>query len=68
MTAEDSYLGISTHTPLAGRDPYVKKATEWLQISTHTPLAGRDVGDVMPTGCIFDFYTPLAGRDSANGA
>ena len=34
---------ISTHTPLAGRDP---KATEkhygYVLISTHTPLAGRD--------------------------
>ena len=56
---------ISTHTPLAGRDPFVVAAFSGILISTHTPLAGRDV-------FIFaiseDFYnisthTPLAGRD-----
>ena len=33
---------ISTHTPLAGRDPYARIIPFATLISTHTPLAGRD--------------------------
>ena len=34
--------GVSTHTPLAGRD-YTDKAFRIIEnVSTHTPLAGRD--------------------------
>ena len=36
------YAGISTHTPLAGRDEYTAWAKDLENISTHTPLAGRD--------------------------
>ena len=34
--------GISTHTPLAGRDRCVYRLNGIPEISTHTPLAGRD--------------------------
>ena len=34
---------ISTHTPLAGRDPFLIIFFTSRTISTHTPLAGRDV-------------------------
>ena len=33
---------ISTHTPLAGRDPQTGNFWCYQKISTHTPLAGRD--------------------------
>ena len=55
---------ISTHTPLAGRDPVVVPQGKLDLISTHTPLAGRD------RVCVGDYelkkistHTPLAGRD-----
>ena len=35
-------IGISTHTPLAGRDGIMDKSKQSYIISTHTPLAGRD--------------------------
>ena len=35
-------VGISTHTPLAGRDVISVKRSKGSYISTHTPLAGRD--------------------------
>ena len=38
----DVILMISTHTPLAGRDPISQQAAADANISTHTPLAGRD--------------------------
>ena len=56
--------GISTHTPLTGRD------TIWIPdppdslISTHTPLTGRD--EAMDTGdkaINISTHTPLTGRD-----
>ena len=34
---------ISTHAPLAGRDPGLARSILFLHISTHAPLAGRDV-------------------------
>ena len=56
---------ISTHTPLAGRDPTGQKIIfRGLDISTHTPLAGRDrlcVGCL--SGLCISTHTPLAGRD-----
>ena len=59
---------ISTHTPLAGRDPYSGLGHVAVVISTHTPLAGRDVlnarvcrKDAIST------HTPLAGRDKMFG-
>ena len=33
---------ISTHAPLAGRDPGLARSILFLHISTHAPLAGRD--------------------------
>ena len=33
---------ISTHAPLAGRDPFEPEFFFHLKISTHAPLAGRD--------------------------
>ncbi len=35
--------GISTHTPLAGRDSTAQAMEIFGKISTHTPLAGRDI-------------------------
>ena len=35
-------MGISTHTPLAGRNDEVCGVDGWQNISTHTPLAGRN--------------------------
>ena len=40
-------MKISTHTPLAGRDPSWNPNQEQIQISTHTPLAGRDLVAIM---------------------
>ena len=57
---------ISTHTPLAGRDPHLLFHTSRGDISTHTPLAGRDDQrkglDQFRT--LISTHTPLAGRDS----
>ena len=55
---------ISTHTPLAGRDPVYASLSGVNTISTHTPLAGRDI----ETSVVLLFFsisthTPLAGRD-----
>ena len=56
--------GISTHTPLAGRDLFMLFIVSFFAISTHTPLAGRD-GIVIPQEFVFmiSTHTPLAGRD-----
>ena len=62
-----SYLvAISTHTPLAGRDPDSRIPCAVVTISTHTPLAGRDaylLGAM--NGSKISTHTPLAGRDGA---
>ena len=49
--------GISTHTPLAGRDDVGAQLIGGILISTHTPLAGRDRenGNVSPL--FSDFYS-----------
>ena len=39
--------GISTHTPLAGRDLFLLNFFIHSIISTHTPLAGRDTLEVL---------------------
>ncbi len=58
-------VGISTHTPLAGRDDNAGMPSLRTFISTHTPLAGRDM---LQTFCLLPCFlisthTPLAGRD-----
>ena len=40
----DALNGISTHAPLAGRDPIDGLEELVMLISTHAPLAGRDAG------------------------
>ena len=57
---------ISTHTPLAGRDPILTMSGKDLLISTHTPLAGRDIPGKVSKAALFDIstHTPLAGRDT----
>ena len=56
---------ISTHTPLAGRDPVECSSSDADGISTHAPLAGRDrrarVDDGKPR--LISTHAPLAGRD-----
>ena len=56
--------GISTHAPLAGRDPAKIAVGIIFEISTHAPLAGRDISNLR----IYDTpristHAPLAGRD-----
>ena len=56
---------ISTHAPLAGRDPARSRAFSGFGISTHAPLAGRDhvrAANRSPIGNI-STHAPLAGRD-----
>ena len=56
--------GISTHTPLAGRDDDGRAKTDDELISTHTPLAGRDAEKRRTdAGTAISTHTPLAGRD-----
>ena len=57
--------GISTHAPLAGRDPVAQPVGVVGKISTHAPLAGRD-GWPRSAGRTIYFistHAPLAGRD-----
>ena len=55
---------ISTHTPLAGRDWFIREPPHTPIISTHTPLAGRDnVLGRNPKSIQISTHTPLAGRD-----
>ena len=42
LTTQRTARLISTHAPLAGRDPAVSAKAEHEEISTHAPLAGRD--------------------------
>ena len=50
-------IGISTHTPLAGRDCLCSLLIPETVISTHTPLAGRDgVMGLVKSG-ISNFYS-----------
>ena len=61
------HLAISTHAPLAGRDPLaLTQEVAQFSISTHAPLAGRDFcnqryhyGDRA-----ISTHAPLAGRDA----
>lgn len=46
-------IAISTHAPLAGRDPFEPEFFFHLKISTHSPLAGRDSKSVQITMHIF---------------
>ena len=43
IVLRSSFSAISTHTPLAGRDPIESPLLMFVRISTHTPLAGRDI-------------------------
>ena len=57
-------LDISTHTPLAGRDPLAPFRQHIIVISTHTPLAGRDIDEqTNKVRLVISTHTPLAGRD-----
>ena len=57
-------LGISTHTPRAGRDQVVALACKYGAISTHTPRAGRDICEVEEfEQILISTHTPRAGRD-----
>ena len=59
---------ISTHAPLAGRDPAgPAPAVPALYISTHAPLAGRDLPEVTDARfvVVISTHAPLAGRDPA---
>ena len=60
-----AYSIISTHAPLAGRDPVECSSSDADGISTHAPLAGRDrrarVDDGKPR--LISTHAPLAGRD-----
>ena len=61
----DEHKDISTHTPLARRDPQPQsqRNSEAL-ISTHTPLARRDQGTSCPSEqSPISTHTPLARRD-----
>ena len=61
-------VGISTHTPLAGRDGTNDLSIRLPIISTHTPLAGRDSASVSVVPCmLISTHTPLAGRDEVYG-
>ena len=56
--------GISTHTPLTGRDIMQQKPQDLKPISTHTPLTGRDHLTFLCSVVIFiSTHTPLTGRD-----
>ena len=60
----DGAKKISTHAPLAGRDPAKIAVGIIFEISTHAPLAGRDISNLR----IYDTpristHAPLAGRD-----
>ena len=48
---------ISTHTPLAGRDPVPFHCWDICCISTHTPLAGRDGEYIHPGTLVVHFYS-----------
>ena len=63
----DGAKKISTHAPLAGRDPAKIAVGIIFEISTHAPLAGRDISNLR----IYDTpristHAPLAGRDISN--
>ena len=61
-------VGISTHTPLAGRDISYLRQWNVVFISTHTPLAGRDLKPPSPRPRPrISTHTPLAGRDLCGG-
>ena len=55
---------ISTHTPLAGRDPLSRLCTRLGNISTHTPLAGRDesLANMSRNSCNFYSHAPRGAR------
>ena len=60
----DGAKKISTHAPLAGRDPAKIAVGIIFEISTHAPLAGRDISNLR----IYDTpristHAPLGGRD-----
>ena len=60
--------GISTHTPLAGRDMLRLTDADFENIiSTHTPLAGRDFADTQIVKIKKDFYShaPCGARHAA---
>ena len=61
MTVEKVYITyeipISTHTPLAGRDPFAFDPALLMMISTHTPLAGRDRKKEPIVSGRIDFYS-----------
>ena len=59
----DMRHGISTHAPLAGRDPAAELVLCGGDISTHAPLAGRDNMPLrVPTGrLLFQPTRPLRG-------
>ena len=64
MIYADGAKKISTHAPLAGRDPAKIAVGIIFEISTHAPLAGRDISNLR----IYDTpristHAPLAGRD-----
>ena len=48
---------ISTHTPLAGRDPQTGNFWCYQKISTHTPLAGRDLLALLLFFSLRNFYS-----------
>ncbi len=58
-----SLSGISTHTPLAGRDWRAYSYGLGTVISTHTPLAGRDVKRIFPSSVSVKFLLTRPLRD-----
>ena len=54
---QGTWINISTHTPLAGRDMNSVVLIGRLTISTHTPLAGRDLSQGNNKSVPFDFYS-----------
>ena len=64
---QGTWINISTHTPLAGRDMNSVVLIGRLTISTHTPLAGRDLSQGNNKSVPFDFYShaPRGARPSA---
>ena len=64
---KDMPYKISTHAPLAGRDPFTPRSQFDTAISTHAPLAGRDVRQAhfWQTYCSFQPTRPLRGATVA---
>ena len=58
---------ISTHAPLAGRDPNQQKLKQNKRISTHAPLAGRDfyAAAGFPWNKYFNPRAPCGARQAA---